>query len=303
MHGSNLWGDRYDRDLGDIFALQDDITRSVLSAIEPTMRLVEIERTRAKPTESLQAYDLYLRALPALAAYTRDGFRRAEELLTEAIARDATFAEALASLADSLFRQVVNGWHDLAKGKEARVLALRAAQLDPANGQALSIASFVLAGLEGRRTEGNELADRALDLHPNSAFVRTNCGWTYIYSCNPELALAQFHEARRMSPLDPRSSHTFNGIAVALFCLERYDEALLWVERARQQSPSQNVSRRWAAAILVQLGRLDEAREIVSEMCRLAPEYTITRLASHSIRCEPAMSRYLAALRAAGVPE
>src|SRR3954462_1392011 len=108
--GTDIWAGRFDRNLMDIFALQDEITESVVSAIEPSLQAAEIERARAKATNNLEAYDLYLRALPEFYAFTEQGFRRAEVLLSQAVDRDPDYADAWGALADCRGRLMVGGW-------------------------------------------------------------------------------------------------------------------------------------------------------------------------------------------------
>ena len=131
--GRHIWADRFDGDLSKIFELQDQITTKVVGAVEPSLRLAEIERSQRKPTESLDAYDLYLRALPATTVYTQAGFKEAEALLRRAVALDPTYADALAALAECLVRMTLNGWvaNKEASTAEACDLAGRAVAADP----------------------------------------------------------------------------------------------------------------------------------------------------------------------------
>ena len=144
--GTDIWAGRFDRDLMDIFALQDEITESVVSAIEPSLQAAEIERARAKATNNLEAYDLYLRALPEFYAFTEQGFRRAEALLRQAVERDPGYAEAWGALADCRGRLMVGGWTEDwdADAAQSREAALQAVQCDPDNALVLAIAAWSL---------------------------------------------------------------------------------------------------------------------------------------------------------------
>ena len=205
--GRHIWADKIDGDLADIFDLQDRITASVVVAVEPRLRSAEIERAQRKPTEHLGAYDLYLRALPHLAAYTKEGFSDAETLLGHAIAIDPTYADALAALAECHVRKTVNGWSaDREESVRAACdLAARAVASDPDNAAVLATAAWATSTLGVRFEQALELADRALRLHPNSMQVRSFCGWVFNYFGQSERAIEQFEEARRLSPVDPRS--------------------------------------------------------------------------------------------------
>ena len=142
--GAHIWADRYDRDLSDIFALQDEITERIVSAIEPTVRAVEIKRALAKPTGSLTAYDSYLRALPYYYSQTREAVLRAETLLREAIDLDPGYAEALGTLADCIAIRTSTGWHESWRRgtDEACEAARRALAAGPDNSTCVASAAF-----------------------------------------------------------------------------------------------------------------------------------------------------------------
>jgi adenylate cyclase len=142
--GAHLWADRFDGEISEIFELQDLIATRVVIAVEPSLRSAETERAQRKPTDNLDAYDLYLRALPAINVYTRAGFEEAEGLLRRAVALDPAYADALAALAECLVRMVVNGWaaDKQASTAEACALAGRAVTADPENASVLAIAAW-----------------------------------------------------------------------------------------------------------------------------------------------------------------
>ena len=162
---AHIWADRYERELSDIFALQDEITERIVSAIEPTVRTVEIKRALAKPTDSLTAYDAYLRALPYYYSQTREAVLRAETLLQEAIDLDRGYAEALGTLADCIAIRISNGWHEGSRRRaidEACEAARRALAVGPDNSTCLAAAAFAY-GVLARRFEEALRACRAGD--------------------------------------------------------------------------------------------------------------------------------------------
>ena len=110
--GAHVWAERYERDLSDIFALQDEITQKVVAAIAPSLRALEIRRAQAKPTENLHAYDFFLRALPEIHEQTEESAKRAEALLRKAVELDPGYPDALGMLADIIATRTVNGWHE-----------------------------------------------------------------------------------------------------------------------------------------------------------------------------------------------
>ncbi|WP_187144308.1 adenylate/guanylate cyclase domain-containing protein [Microvirga massiliensis] len=262
--GTDIWAERFDRDLTDIFALQDEITESVVFAIEPSLRAAEIERARAKATDNLDAYDLYLRALPEFHAFTEQGFRRAEALLGQAVERDPGYAEAWGALADCRGRLVVGRWtHDWdADATRSREAALQAVQCDPNNGLVLSIAAWSLGSLSGMLDQAVTFCERALYLHPNSSNVLTNCGWTLIYNDECERALACLEKARRLNPLDPRGYITLNAMGAAHFMENRFKETEQFTRRALEMNPGHPISLRYLTAALAHMGRLAEATEV-----------------------------------------
>ena len=138
--GAHIWADRYEGDLRDIFALQDEITEQIVSAIEPTVRTVEIKRALAKPTDNLTAYDSYLRALPYYYSQTREAVTRAESLLRKAIDLDPGYAEALGTLADCIAIRTSTGWHESRRRAidEACEAARRALAAGPDNSTCLA---------------------------------------------------------------------------------------------------------------------------------------------------------------------
>jgi adenylate cyclase len=298
--GSHIWADRYDGTLDEIFDLQDQITRAVVGAIEPTLQAVEIARSQAKPTNNLDAYDLYLRALSELRLFTEAGFQNAEVLLNEALKRDPNLSSAWATLADCTARRTIGGWHpdwNKARNDVCRA-ALKAVEADPENGIALSIAAFRISQLSGQLERAEEFANRALALQPNSATVCVNCGWFFIMKGDYAKALRYLELARLLNPIDPEGYVADNGIAAVHFCSNRFSEAEASARRAIERWPLHPVSTRWLIASLVQLNRLEEARTLVSELLAKHPKASIRQVSPY-MRSEV----FLSSLKAAGLPE
>ena len=302
---AHIWADRYERDVSDIFALQDEITERIVTAIEPNVRAVEIKRVLRKPTESATAYDLYLRALHAL-HLTEEGMKRAEALLHRAIELDPDYAEVLGMLTDCITTRTMNGWHESVAGGavEAAEFARRALAAGPDNGTCVASAAFVYANLVGRYDEALELAERAIRLHPNSVFVRNRAGAVYGANGKSDKAIAQFEAAQRMNPRDARSStFTFTGISGAHLFARRFDDAIYWGRRALTVTPAANVARRHVAAALAHLGRLDEARAEIAELLKYQPNASLARSRHSSFRHDWMYELYLDGLRKAGLRE
>ena len=304
--GAHIWADRYDRDLSDIFALQDEITERIVSAIEPTVRTVEIKRALAKPTGSLTAYDAYLRALPYYYSQTREAVLRAETLLQEAIDLDPGYAEALGTLADCIAIRTSTGWHESWRRgtDEACEAARRALAAGPDNSTCVASAAFAYGILGHRFDEALELAERAIQVHPNSTFVRNRAGAVYSVSGESDKAIAQFEAAQRMNPLDNKTATvTFTVATTAHFFARRFEESVRWGRRTMAITPDANIARWIAAAALGHLGRLDEARVEIDKILALHPIATLARARRASFRYDWMYDLYLDGLRKAGLPE
>jgi adenylate cyclase len=302
--GRHIWADRFDGDLSEIFELQDLITMKVVGAVEPSLRLAEIERSQRKPTESLDAYDLYLRALPAITVYTQAGFKEAEALLRRAVALDPTYADALAALAECLVRMTLNGWvaNKEASTAEACDLAGRAVAADPENAPVLSTAAWAYSTLGVRFEQSLDLANQALALHPNSVHVRSFCGWVFHYLGDSLRAIEQFEEARCLNPVDPKSYFPL-GLAAAHFFAGHFDDTVSLTGRILVEVPTHNVARRYRAAALAHLGRIDEAKAVIVDLLKAQPNSNLRSARSTSFRDARMSELYISGLEKAGLPE
>jgi len=190
-----VWTERFDDDMADVFALQDRVAEAVAGAIEPSLRLAEIERARRKPTENLDAYELYLRALPHHYAKTQADNDACMMLLRRAIALDPAFSLAKAFLAFSVVQQEIQGWSAPDKRAEGIALA-REALADPGDDPAtLRCAGQAIAWLAQDRTAGWAALERALALNPNSAQVLGSAGWILNYLAMAERAVEKAIES------------------------------------------------------------------------------------------------------------
>lgn len=303
--GNHIWADKFDGDLNQIFELQDRITESVVTSIEPSIRNSEIQRSRNKPPESLTAYDLYLRAQPEFHSYTRDGFLRARELLERAVTIDPNFSDAWASLADCLGRLLVGGWFEaIEQGRELVCeTALKAVHIDPQNGQALAMAAWALALAGNNAERGAEFAEQALKIHPNSAYVRTMSAYGFLYAEQFEKARRNFEAALRFSPLDVRGYTMLIGIANCDLYTRNFPEAIRWAERAVEKGPTFGVALRVLTAALALDGRVNDAKRSCKTLLSAHPNSSISML-----RRRPAGSPWMTellldGLRRAGLPE
>jgi len=304
--GAHLWAGRFDGDVSSIFELQDEVTERVVGAIEPSLRDAEIERTRNKPTENLDAYDLYLRGQFELTQLSRETYAAAADLFRRAITMDPNYSDAYAGLVDTVGRSFGMGWIDDYEWtvNETCQAARRAITTDPENATSLASAAWALALFGGYFDEALELAARAVQLHPNSAYVRTHAGFVHAYAGESDQALAHFILGRRMNPVDPRGWITFIGLATAHFFARRFEEAEKAARRGIAQMVRNIGSRRLLAAALAHLDRVEEAREVARELLTLQPNLTVSFNRRFPRYRHPWMTELLIeGLRKAGLPE
>jgi adenylate cyclase len=307
--GAHIWADRIDGALDDIFELQDQVASSVAGAIEPKLRLAEIERATRKPTDNLDAYDLYLRAVAQTHKYTEEGMREAVELTKKAQAIDPSYAPAAAMIGWCRYFQRIQGWSSVSDAEIAEAVlqarqAIEAGRDDP---DVLAMAGTTLWIFAADRAAAAGAIDRALLLNPNSAFAWTARGGLLWGQNELASSIESSQRAVRLSPLDPLAFLFTTGLALAHLSAERYEEAIEWADRALQTAPRYIVPMRLKLACLAHLGRIDEARELLTRVLALQPWLTIAAwkasIGATSIFSPEFVALYIDGLRKAGLPE
>ena len=304
ISGHHVWADRFEGGVNDIFDLQDKVTESVVGAVEPSIRLEEIKQARMKPTNYISAYDLYLRALPHFYSMTREGFAEVRRLTNEAISIDPGFdlAKALGAYIRSL--SVSQCWHEPDDIRVAVRMArevLTEARDDPTS---LRFAAQVIAYSAKDYETALGTIERSLLLNPNSAQGYTGSGWVNAHSGRPLIAIEHFHKAMRLSPVDPEKGIALSGIGMSYLMLERYEEALVWGERALLEMPNYGSSHRVVITALVGLDRLDEAQAAARRLMEAFPTFSLSlQRQINPWRDKGFADRYVEALGIAGVPE
>jgi TolB-like protein/class 3 adenylate cyclase len=306
--GGHLWAERFDGGLGDIFDLQDQVTESVVGAIAPAVEKAEIERAKRKPTESLDAYALYLRGLARFYQFAnRQANGEALRLFNSAIELDPDFAAAYGRAAACYVIAKTNGWISDTTNEIAEVtrLAQRAVELGKHDAIALAASGFALALVVRDLGVGAALIDRALVLNSNLAEAWNYGGWVKNWLGEPEPAIERFAHAMRLSPLDPRATAMRAGTAHAHFFLGRYDEAASWAAMALQDHPDFQTGLRIDAASNAMAGRPEQAHKAVARLRQLNPALHVSTLKDvvGPYRRADDLSRYQEALRQAGLPE
>ena len=301
--GAHLWADRFERDLTDIFALQDDVTVAVVSAIEPKLLQQEIAMAKRRRPENLTVYDFYLRALPPYHLATREGIAEAIRLFHRALELDPEFGfvAATASLCHSLNVTLGHAVDAESERKEAIRLLHLALSINDDDPETLANAAVASAFMVGDCEKEIELADRAVALNPNSSNAWRCKGWVYRIAGLPEEALRSFERANRMNPLDPMLHRSLLGMAMAFIELRCFDDAIDAARKALRQNPTHALGYRCLASAFAHLGRDAEAREAALRVVEHDPTFTI---ASYIDRGGQSKAKLLIeGFRKAGMPE
>jgi TolB-like protein len=304
--GAHLWADHFEGTLDDIFELQDQVAERVVGAITPKLERAEIERAKRKPTESLHAYDYYLRGMASVHQGTREPVSDALRLFYKAIELDPNFASAYGMAAACHYWRKMNNWtsdrsEELAEGAR---LADRAMELGASDALALARAGHAYAHFGGNLDRGVAAVDRALVLNPNLSTAWYLSGFQRISLGKHDDAVERFARAMRLSPLDPEIFQMQTGTAMAHMFARRFDVACAWAEKARAERPNILRVSSFSAASYALAGRLDEARRAMEHVRSIDATFRIANIEDWVVLRRPEdLAMFVDGLRRAGLPE
>lgn len=303
VSGKHLWAERYDRELADIFAVQDEVTGTIAARIEPELGAVERQRAERKPTQNLNAWDCYHLGLSYMYRFDREGNLEAQRLFRRALAFDPKFAAAHARLAYCIILEMV--YFDATRGAldEALSIARTAVSLDDKDAFChLAVARVHLA----RREYREALAECRTSLELNPSFAQAHCamGDALCYAGRVEEAILEFAEFIRLSPQDPWRWAFVSYEALARIFLRQYDKAVESAQAALRVPNCQYWANAHLVAALGHLGKKDEASKAVAELLRRKPDFRCRYAEDHLFYLESReqLEHYLEGLPKAGVP-
>jgi adenylate cyclase len=307
--GNHLWAQRYDRVLEDVFELQDEITETIVAAIEPELESAERERARRKPPDSLDAWESCQRGMWHAYKMTSEDAKRAEACFRAALASAPQLAAALAGLAYIDFHRVILNYGDMEQVSREALLdraleeASAAVQSDDQDAFAQYVLGRLLA-LKGRFDEALERLTLAVELNPNSALARHGLGYALAVGGRPAEAEAEFDTALRLSPKDPYRFAFSTMRAFALVLTKDYEGAVQWGRKGIRDHAKMFWPYVHVASALGHLGRDEEAKRIVGDLLQLKPDFSAATI-DETIRIRNPADRehFLEGLRKAGLPE
>jgi adenylate cyclase len=302
--GNHLWAERYDRALDDVFAIQDEITQSVIGCIQPELYAAEYDRLKRKPPRSLDAWESFVHGIVLYSQHSDTGTKQALAMLDRAIESDSNYAQAHGLRAVCLAWRVFQGWEDretaLAEVAEG---ASRAVTSDPHEPWAYLAHGFI-AVAERRNSDAVDAFSRAIDASPNFAYAHGLLGAAHALGGRPEQAIECIDRGLRLSPRDIFGEEFQLYYAFAHFQAERYVEAASAAQMAIQQRPEHPVLYIMAAAAYGLGNETDKAKRAVKQLTNLVPNMSAAHLEEDFLYCQREDRERLAAgLRAGGLPE
>jgi adenylate cyclase len=299
--GHYLWAERYDRELTDIFSLQDDITMMIISALQVKLTEGEQAHVRVKGTNNLKAYEKLLQAIDYFVRFNKHDNVLAREKATETIALDPGYAYGYVMLG---WTHVLDLFYGSTKSPrksiaQAEKLAQKALGLDHSFGPAYSLLGYVYR-MKKQYEKAIAEVEKAIALNPNSADAHAHLGMALVSVGRPEEAISSLEKAIRLNPIPP--SHYFNNLGQAYRMTERYEEAIEAFGKAVHRSPDSPFAHIGLAATYALLDREEEARGEAAEVIRTNPNFSLEEFAIKlDWKNQEDKDRYIEALRKAGL--
>ncbi len=298
LSGHHLWAERYDRNLKEIFAVQDELTKNIITALQVKLTEGEQVRTAAKGTNNLEAYLKYLQSMALMRQFNIESNALAKQLAQEAIALDPEYAMPYMVLSSTHQMDVWLGTTKTPKESVARSMELvqKAIDLDPNYAEAYGHLGFTYTMI-GEHDKAVANAERAAALNPNSAYAHMRMGHTLRFAGRYEEAIPEYKKAIRLNPIPP-TNYLF-GLGSAYCWTGQYEEAIKWCEKAVRQDPDSFLTRLIMTMVYSQSGRLEDARAEAEEVLRINPKFSVDRWEKAVTGSNKEQS--IAALRRAGL--
>ena len=304
LTGHHLWAERYDRELQDTFALQDDITLNVVTALE--VELTEGERAHIQRgnTHNLEAYQLARRGLRLFLRFTKKDNAEAQRLFQKAVELDPNYALGLNRLGLTYQVSAKWGWGEEPAQEQERAekLAHKALAIDPSSPSPYHL--LAILSMHGRRyDEAIAYMEESVALAPNDSVTVAILGWTLVHAGRPEEGLPLIQRAIRLSPYTTPNVLRHEGLAY--YSMERYEEAIAAFERARARGPKSPLPHVFLALTYADMGQMEEARAAAQEVLEVNPSFSakafVNAVMAFKDRAKP--KRALATLLQLGLPE
>ena len=301
--GNHLWADRYDRALEDVFAIQDEITESVIGCIQPEVYAAEHDRAKRKPPQSLDAWESFIRAMFLFSQHSNESTKEALEMLDRAVALDPSYAQAHGLRGCCLAWRAFQGWEDReAAFTEAARAADRSVASDPGEPWAALARGFVAMGAF-RDAEAVAAVSRAIELNPNFAYAHGLLGAAHAFGGRSDEAIECIDRGVRLSPRDIFDAEFRLFYAFAHFPAGRYAEAASAAQLVTRQHPGHPVPYIIAAAAYGLDAEPDKASELVAQLMKLVPGISAADVEEGFPYCRLEDRQKLATgLRAGGLP-
>jgi adenylate cyclase len=303
--GGHVWAERYDRELEDVFEVQDEITEVIVGSLAPELGRFERERAARKEPQNLDAWDRVQRGFWHFYQITREDNEKARSLFESAADLDPHLAAAFSGLAWTHLADIIYRWSDLPDQTPGKALdaAQRSVALDDkdSEGQMTLGSAYAFTGQADKAIAALEFA---VQLNPSSALAHANLGLVLARGGRTDEAIARHEQAMRLSPQDSMMWLFLWGMAMAHGVAGRYEEAVKWAQRSLQRRADSPLPYRWLAASYAHLGRLEEARSALEEALRLTPELSLASLRLTASGAHPDWATALIdGLRKAGLKE